>query len=596
MKKSILIICLTVCSSVVFAHPVSNAIAQKVAKHFMMEKMNTKNLSLHLNATYGSTQQPALYVFDVNNRAGFVIVSADDVIIPILAYSIHYAFSKNSGALSPEVNYWIKGYTDQIESVIKNKIKPGKEIAQKWASLLNGALDGNTAGRGTSVSPLLTTRWDQLPLYNKYCPGNAPTGCVATAMAQIMKYWGNPLKGTGSNSYNSSTLGGTLSADFGNTTYNWSNMPDAINNNSSISSINDIATLMFQCGVAVNMDYNINGSGAQVISPYPGYPSAENALITYFGYSSLTHGEIRANYDDETWIALLKKEIDNNRPILYAGFGQEGGHAFDFDGYDNDNKFHINWGWSGYGNGYYTVDHLEPTFNGTGGGVGNFNTNQQALIGIESGKLKLQIDGPYNVSAPTIFFNTPYSISAQIKNAGNLNFNGGHIIIIAIDTAQPSNQITLTTQKVHITAEADYTFKFSTEGLTKLPPATYRLIYKYENPGSTAQITIQDGTAVNGSQFLTITYPKGISETSKSNKIVYFPNPANNDIHIFWNNGGESMKSIRMLNAQGAEVYRWENRTSNNLKIPLSQYANGLYFLIFDTNNGLISKKINIQK
>jgi hypothetical protein len=385
MKKILLSACMLALYGSLSANPVNIPTAQSAAGHFIMQKTGAKDIQLTLVSSYGPAQQPALYVFSLNQDKGFIIISADDAVMPVLAYSTHNAFTSSSATISPELNYWLNGYTSQIETVVKEGIQPDRETTDKWIQLLSGSpSDDNTASKVTAVSPLLKTTWNQSPYYNKFCPNHAPTGCVATAMAQIMKYWANPTTGTGSHSYSTSTLGGTLSADFGNTTYDWANMPYAIDAHSSQTEINAIATLMFDCGVAVDMDYNMEGSGAQVIDFNSDYPSAEYALRTYFGYSSQIHGEERYYYDDLTWSDMLKSEIDSSRPVLYAGFGQEGGHAFDFDGYDQDSKFHINWGWDGYGNGYYTVNNLVPTFVGVGGGVGNFNDGQQALFGITS--------------------------------------------------------------------------------------------------------------------------------------------------------------------------------------------------------------------
>jgi hypothetical protein len=129
-----------------------------------------------------------------------------------------------------------------------------------------------------------------------------------------------------------------------------------------------------------------------------------------------------------------------------------------------------------------------------------------------------------------------------------------------------------------------------------LPAGCYRLVYKYANTGSTSEVAIADGVANNGTQLLTVGYPGGISPTAKSGEIVFFPNPAKDYINIFWNKGSDNMKDIRMMNIQGQEVFRWESTASGNLKIPVASYAKGLYFLIFDTGHGLVSKKVVIQK
>ena len=194
------------------------------------------------------------------------------------------------------------------------------------------------------VGPLLVTTWDQIAPYNALCPsdpnarpdcnGRVLTGCVATAMAQIMKYHEHPPQGVGSHSYTHSTYG-TLSANFGDATYQWSNMPPALTAESS----SDVATLMYHCGVAVEMDYGAEGS-----SPTKDVP---NALSTYFGYDQSIKHIYQSNYKSDDWYTILRTELDAGRPIYYSGDNGVDGHAWVCDGYNSENHFHFNWGWGG---------------------------------------------------------------------------------------------------------------------------------------------------------------------------------------------------------------------------------------------------------
>ena len=196
-----------------------------------------------------------------------------------------------------------------------------------------------------------------------------------------MKYWEYPSQGIGFHSYNEDDYG-TLSANFASTTYNWAAMP-----NNVTSSNNAVATLMYHCGVSVDMNYGVGGSSAQTLD-------VANALINYFGYSPQIEGLYKTNYSNVQWINLLKTDLDNNRPIQYAGSGNGGGHSFVCDGYDNNDWFHFNWGWGGSSDGYFDLDYLNPGSLGTGGGTGGFNTNQRAIIGIQppSGGSTVDVD------------------------------------------------------------------------------------------------------------------------------------------------------------------------------------------------------------
>ena len=214
--------------------------------------------------------------------------------------------------------------------------------------------------------------WHQGCLYNDLCPslehtpcGHAEVGCVAVAMGQIMHYWRYPETGWGSNSYYN--LGVGLSADFGNIVYGWEHMPDSLTESSSETEIEAVATLLYHCGVAVNMDYGINGSGANS-------GDVPDALIRHFNYSRRMHIEKRRDFDDEEWMSMLKACLDLQQPIFYGGKGSQGSHAFVCDAYDDNDLLHFNWGW-GRANGYFALGHLNP--------IGySFNQNNFAIFDI----------------------------------------------------------------------------------------------------------------------------------------------------------------------------------------------------------------------
>ena len=277
----------TICAQQTITEPQ----ARQTAKAFMESSRQFRSDGLQLVA------QDNLYIYAAGHD-GFVIVSGNTVLPPILAYSTDSDFPSLDEA-PDNVRQWIRHYSDMVDFAIENDIKPEPQIQRLW----DDAARGIFTDRGSkSVNPLVSTRWNQDCYYNERCPedysgGWSPchhvyAGCVACAMAQVMKYWDYPEHGYGSHSYIHSTYG-QQSADFGATTYHWDEMPDAI-----YSSNDAVATLMYHCGVSVDMNYSPSGSGAMS-------KDVETALRTYFGYCGAKYRE-KSSFDDATWIALLK--------------------------------------------------------------------------------------------------------------------------------------------------------------------------------------------------------------------------------------------------------------------------------------------------
>jgi len=392
------------------------------------------------------------YVFNFASGKGFVMVSGDDKIIPILAYSAESAF--DMGNMSPATKDWIDGYKNQIAYVIENNLPVQEGTPARWTELLS--VKKMTGAKTTSTFPsstyfLCSTTWDQEPGYNNFCPSYtgylAPTGCVATAMAQVMKFWNWPAIGNGSHTYTQTPnlySYPSQTADFGNTAYNWTSM------GTSLTASNPaIDTLMYHLGVSLEMQYTPTEAGTYVTeseTPYPYISSAEYSFKTYFHYKRSLHGELRSGiptdiyyawhtppqtaFTTTAWTSLIEAELNAGRPLLYKGVGTSGGHCWVCDGYNSTNMMHFNYGWSGASNGYYTVDAIAPPTLGTGGGGGNFNTDQGVVLGIQpdsfynySGNIKLQAHLDCATSS-SIQYNTPFSIVTKISNSGTTAFNG----------------------------------------------------------------------------------------------------------------------------------------------------------------------------
>ncbi len=400
MKRTLLSILILSMSLTLLGNPVDENTAKQLAQNFWKEnnimgvkgdKVFKKRMDdarfVNVASQCGYTE---FYIFNNEDGNGFVIIAADDCVTPILGYSYENNFAAEN--LPPNLKGWLDGYAEQIRAAVEMRATATVEIYADWECL---RLRKNLPIKSeTAISPLITTFWDQGEPYNWSCPYNSLTGeytltgCVATAMAQIMKYWNYPTHGYGSHSY-SDWFYGNISANFGNTTYQWSSMPSRLYTSSTQAQINAVATLMFHCGVSIEMNYGIgdgsslfNGSSAYIVyNGYDGYHTycAENALKNYFGYNSALGRKRTGYYSDSGWINLLKGDLDDYIPILYGGQGT-GGHAFICDGYNYNDYFHFNWGWNGQGQGtyndaYYYINNLNPLSY-------NYSNNQVAVIGI----------------------------------------------------------------------------------------------------------------------------------------------------------------------------------------------------------------------
>lgn len=369
MKKTFTLMAMTILlfiAGVTTAGPVDKSKALLVAQNFWNSR-SQGNATL----TQGALEQVTLswdgfYVFRNRNGKGFVIVSADDCVSPVLGYSFTNDFC-DADNMSPELSFWLDGYQQRIDHCRTTGVTASEQTLNEWQRLLESDAVAPVRTTNTSVSPLLTTNWGQGSPYNAYCPiaddslgYHVQTGCVATAMAMIMKYYNYPHRGTGYHAYYPDGFD-LCEADFGNTVYDYDNMPDSIGSYSDSLQIDAVAKLMYHCGVAVEMMYGLYGSGAY-ISPMPYVHRANtlNAMISHFGYS-FNAKHLRRNYiSDSEWVNILKSQLDASQPVIYMGCSIISAHCFVCDGYDENDFFHINWGWHGTSNGFYSLDSMPP--------------------------------------------------------------------------------------------------------------------------------------------------------------------------------------------------------------------------------------------
>lgn len=325
--------------------------AQQQAYSFWGKQMPQKAKAKSRTATTASPSD-AYYVFN-NDAGGFVIIAGDDAVAPVLGYTSTGSFDAEN--LPDGLKDLLKSYERQIAALGDNY------VANQTA----------TRAAFTGEKLLKTAEWDQNVPFNKYTPSNYVTGCVATAGAIVMKHHGYPAKGTGSHSY--TWNGKTLTANFEHD-YDWASMP-AKYDGTNDAAFDGVARLMADLGVAVEMQYNKDGSGASM-------EDLLTALKKYFGYSKYARLLAIADLGAEVWNDRLRAEIDANRPILYSAVdSNKGGHSFVIDGY-KDESFSVNWGWGGYCDGFYRIGALNPETGGKPLGD-QYNLSQSAVFSLQ---------------------------------------------------------------------------------------------------------------------------------------------------------------------------------------------------------------------
>lgn len=487
-RKSLLLLIVLTISTVSLANPIDSIIAKTVAFNFLKSQKtlsveNADEISIFEQKSFivkqnGSTLNYPLYYVLNCGTDGFVIVAGDDNVEPILGYGFR-PIMKNGQEIT-SVKTWLELYGDQILFIVENGIIGDEQISNLW----NNYLSSNATGilrRAGSVAPLLKTTWNQSPYYNDQCPFDysanerSITGCVATAMAQVMKFWNFPKTGSGSHSYNHSDYG-TLYADFGASTYDWNSMPNYLSSKNSA-----VAEIMSHSGISVNMDYSPDGSGAYVISAKSPYQNcAEYALKTYFDYSSTLSGKEKKSFTESNWLSLLKSDLDAGRPIIYAGFGPDGGHCFVCDGYNNNDYFHFNWGWGGTADGYFKISALNPQ-------TSSYTSGQQALIGVEPSttiqSYSLDINKSVTISSSTITYGSSFTITANIKNTGSNTFKGTYCAAVFDANGSFIDYVDSIVESKGLLGGYTYTnnLSFTNSGSVKIVPGAYT-VYLYYKP------------------------------------------------------------------------------------------------------------------
>ena len=413
--------------------------------------------------------------FAVNTDGGFVLVGADDRMPEVLGYSDNGAFDTDN--IPPAMRFLLQCYEEELES-IGNQSSP---IYKQKASF-------------ATIDPLMTCQWNQNAPYNNYAPmysstGKCVTGCVATAMAQIMYFYQHPATGTGSHSYmwvctNPVGESGMLSANFGQTSYQWSEMLPSYKGYATPEQEDAVATLMYHCGVSINMGYG-SSSGAYT-------DEVPKALNTYFSYDANYQRIQKIMYPADSLNAIIYAELAANRPVLVSGHNDEGGHAFVCDGCDNKGYFHINWGWGGNNDGHYLLTALNPgKSQGIGGTTKGYNKGTCFFIGIQPAKtgtpkaIPQMATTDFTVSSESFNRSATFSVSiSRLENYGLNNFNGSYGVALYDEDETQLVSVLKQVDNCSLSAGYHYTGAVSVTNISipnAIPSGTYHLCAVYKD-------------------------------------------------------------------------------------------------------------------
>jgi PKD repeat protein len=362
MKKILFTLTLTIFGIGLFAAPVSQETAQQLAANFFKYRVpNVTDLSIANVVTGTKDGLTTYYIFNFK-AGGWVIVSADDAVSPILGHSETGTLDDNN--INPSAKWWLNDYSKKIKHIVDSNLD-NKETSKQWKNMLNNQFPSS---KGVVVSPLFNgnIKWDQTSgdgtgNWPAKCPGGDPAGCVATATGQVMYFWKYPTIGVGSHSYWLSTNASAYTVNYA-TAISWSSM-------SGTTATTGAETLLYDIGVAVDMSYSGSGSGANE-SDIP------RALIENYNYQPSAECQNMSNFTNADWLTMLETELNAKRPVLYAGEDASAGdgHSFVFDGYETSpTEFDVNWGWSGASDGYFAVGNLNS-------GNGTFDADNQAVV------------------------------------------------------------------------------------------------------------------------------------------------------------------------------------------------------------------------
>ena len=567
------------------------------APRTMNEALNEANQFLSRSSTLRSSggvqfaytcPENAYYVFNCPNEEGFVIISGDDRAKTVLGYTESGSFDFLT--LPDNFKYWLSCYERELKALMRQEYLP--------ESFPQSPQTGFSTDLVSSIAPMILTLWGQDAPFNNLCPvipagkpnagSRTVSGCVATTMAQIMKYYEWPDTYSFSKSYTTQTLEISINESF-NGTYTWANMSNSYNVVRPVNQT-EVAALMYHCGVAVEMDYDTS-SGAYS-------PDVPFALSQVFGYDANMQIYMRDYYTDDEWKYMIMSELNAGRPVYYSGVSSAGGHAFVCDGYDADGFFHFNWGWRGVNDGYFTLSALNPSALGAND---SFSSEQTIITGIQrpnSASIppppQILLDNPLSPDQTSVGRNQKFSITATgLWNMGAYTFSG-YLGIGLYD----ANDQSIYQDVEPVTVGSGYGWRriqfydLSVPG--NIPDGNYRLYIIYSTDKaqwykSKAPVNLPSHINVTvTSATISFLLPTSIQTPLVANTIIVYPNPADEELVI---QSPEFLKNIAIFDSLGKKWMEKNIQAGNSASIPVAGLPTGNYIVQIETNTGFFSSK-----
>ena len=584
-KLNIFFICFLLLFMHTNAGDVEKEKAYKVAKNFLNRE--TKLNSIDFAKKYiliKEKNEEVMHVFSGNHS--FIIVAADKSVYPILAYSDESSFPEN-GTVN-DFDWWLEGYSKAIYNQIKSKSEIDYKVTRAWNFYENNVKSSSLFSNTNSIAPLLHTYWNQDGGYNYYCPehtmgpdGKCYAGCVATAMAQILKYYDYPLHGRSIHTYHHQAFG-DLTVDFSKRIYDWQHM-GLTTSATDLDTIkrNAIAQLIYDCGISVDMYYTPSASSSFLYK-------AQTSLYDYFKVKRYISYAEKADYNDDVWRNIMIENLDMKYPILYGGQDASvGGHAFVCDGYQNDNFFHFNWGWSGIGNGYFYLNNMNS-------GNGNFKYEQDMVYNIVPDSSVYPLCIPQKKYTSQTFTFTDGSFTDPYQNNTNCEWlikpDSGNFIkldFLNFNTEQGNDILTVYDGE---TTSSPVLGSFS--GQT-IPQSLY------STSGSILLVFITNSSITDlGWKVKYSAQYVGIDENDVISNLSVYPNPSNGNITINGTIQNEGTVKCKITNSIGSsimnfEIYKPGQTFSENINVGILKP--GIYFLTVESDNYKTYKKLIIR-
>jgi len=434
------------------------------------------------------------YIFSTTEKRGFVIISGDDRLAPIVGYSDNC----NIDEMPPALAEWLSEYSSYVDEVRAGTAEP--------------QLHSTTTTEGTAIAPMLKTSWNQSAPYNNFCPKigtqTPPTGCTATAMAQDMKFHEWPASPKRAISWNNNITGKTETIDITKNVYDWDNMLPHYRNGYTQAQADAVAQLMVDVGKAIQSNYDLSGTGSNEVS-------AARGLVNVFDYSPEIKVIKRNEYTYDEFISIVRENLEARQPIVHTGHGQsyEAGHAFVCDGIDKDNLLHIDWGWDGAYNGYFDIGSMAPGGSGIGGGQDRYNVGQAMIVNIRP----RQADEADRNGDPTIYTFEVINAAQNdaIVESHTVNFYAGFAKFKALAHFLNWSHSTIDMQFGLSITSTDGTFNRTTiyeDPITieKDNAIGYQIEFNVNNTNATSKDYLQEGT-----YYIEVVYKSGDGEPEK---------------------------------------------------------------------------------